>query len=56
MKNNIKDEINIEEVLIEASGYNLRNEVNVIAKRHIKNGINKTNAYNLAFNSCIKQY
>jgi len=44
----------IEEILIEASAYDLRVEVMESAKGFIEDGYDKVTAYELAFNEWIK--
>jgi hypothetical protein len=45
----------IEEILIEAGAYGMRTKVAVAAKQLVKEGYNKLDAYNSAFEDLIKE-
>lgn len=45
----------IEEILVEASSYGLRVEVEATAKQLVKDGYNKLDAYHSAFEDLIKE-
>ena len=54
----MSEELQIEEILVEASAYNMRKEVDKRAKIHLKNDplFSKLEAYIYAYNDLIDDY
>ena len=51
----MSEEKDIEEILMEAHAYNMRNEVMGLAKELMDSGTKRMQAYHLAYNTLIKK-